>query len=83
MADLDVRITCPSCGHSRETMPVDRCVLFYDCPACQFMMAPKAGDCCIYCSYGDRRCPFAQEAVPCPGGSVQLHPTPDRRQAHD
>ena len=45
MALLDVRLTCPSCGAvTAETMSLDCCVPFYECPACQVMLRPKAGD---------------------------------------
>jgi hypothetical protein len=67
MADLTVHLTCPACGHtSTETMPLDRCVFFYECTGCGVLLRPKAGDCCVYCSYGDKRCPFVQDDTPCP-----------------
>ena len=67
MADLTVRITCPSCQRTAtETMPLDRCVYFYECAGCGAVLKPKAGDCCVYCSYGDTRCPFVQDDTPCP-----------------
>lgn len=51
-------ITCPSCGHrSRETMPDDRCVFFYQCPACAEILRPAPGDCCVFCSFGTVKCP--------------------------
>ncbi|MCG6962480.1 MAG: hypothetical protein LJE95_04355 [Acidobacteria bacterium] len=54
-------ITCPRCGGcSTETMPTDACVFFYQCPHCQAMLQPRPGDCCVFCSYGDVRCPPKQ-----------------------
>lgn len=51
-------ITCPVCGFAKEeVMPADACVFFYRCTKCQTMLRPKAGDCCVFCSYGDRPCP--------------------------
>src|SRR5258708_19573330 len=47
-------------------MPTDHCVFFHDCPACQTVLRPKAGDCCVFCSYGDKRCPSVQDGIPCP-----------------
>ena len=65
MADLNVTLPCPECGgQSRETMPTDRCVFFYDCSVCRVVLRPKPGDCCVFCSYGDRRCPFVQDDLP-------------------
>jgi len=67
MAVLEVRITCPACHRSTaETMPLDRCVFFWECPDCQVVSKPKTGDCCVYCSYGDKRCPPIQDDRPCP-----------------
>ncbi|HEY2153080.1 MAG TPA: GDCCVxC domain-containing (seleno)protein [Vicinamibacterales bacterium] len=69
MAELEVTITCPQCGHqAHERMPTDRCVYFFDCRGCGALLKPKARDCCVYCSYGDKRCPFVQDDSPCPDG---------------
>lgn len=54
-------ITCPACGHREaEVMPTDACQYFYDCKGCGVLLKPRAGDCCVYCSYGDRACPPVQ-----------------------
>ena len=54
-------ITCPACGHAvRERMPTDACQFFYDCPGCGELLRPKAGDCCVYCSFGSVKCPPIQ-----------------------
>ncbi|WP_260327570.1 MULTISPECIES: GDCCVxC domain-containing (seleno)protein [unclassified Paraburkholderia] len=59
-------ITCPMCGHAkREMMPVDACVWFYECERCKTVLKPKAGDCCVYCSYGTTACPPVQQAGAC------------------
>lgn len=55
-------LTCPSCGHRLiETMPTDACQFFYECKSCGSMLKPKAGACCVFCSYGDVPCPPVQE----------------------
>ncbi len=60
---LHASITCPDCGHvERETMPTDACQWFYDCKGCATVLKPVAGDCCVYCSYGDVACPPVQES---------------------
>ncbi|MEE8474151.1 MAG: GDCCVxC domain-containing (seleno)protein [Myxococcota bacterium] len=58
-------LTCPECGHrKRESMPVDACQFFYDCEGCGSRLKPKRGDCCVFCSYADVRCPPVQaEAI--------------------
>ena len=64
MTPLLVTITCPNCGASaEETMPTNCCVFFYECTACRAMLRPKGGDCCVFCSYGNTRCPPMQESI--------------------
>ena len=56
-------LTCPVCGdQASETMPTDSCQYFYECTGCKTLLRPKAGDCCVFCSYGDMPCPSVQEA---------------------
>jgi hypothetical protein len=63
---LHSNITCPACGHRKEeTMPTDSCVWFYECEFCKTVLRPKPGDCCVYCSYGTRRCPPTQQSDSC------------------
>lgn len=55
-------LTCPHCGHqTTETMPTEACQFFYDCVGCGAVLRPKAGDCCVFCSYGSEPCPPIQE----------------------
>lgn len=59
---LSSTLTCPICGHAKlETMPVDACIFFYECTACRTMLKPRAGDCCVFCSYGSVKCPPIQK----------------------
>lgn len=54
-------LTCPQCGHTkREVMPADACQWFYECEGCKAVLRPKAGDCCVFCSYGTIKCPPKQ-----------------------
>ncbi len=58
---LDSILTCPHCGHAkRETMPTDACQFYYQCEHCNTLLRPKAGDCCVFCSYGSVKCPPMQ-----------------------
>jgi hypothetical protein len=44
MAELQVTLTCPECGHrAAETMPLDRCVFFFECPGCHSVLKPRLG----------------------------------------
>ena len=59
--DTTARLTCPSCGGVKiEGMPTDACQFFYECTFCDSVMKPKPGDCCVFCSYADRRGPPKQ-----------------------
>ncbi|WP_417767609.1 GDCCVxC domain-containing (seleno)protein [Stappia sp.] len=65
MADQEVvlesTLTCPVCGHvETETMPTGSCQWFYECKACHEVLKPKAGDCCVFCSYATVPCPPIQ-----------------------
>ena len=56
-------ITCPTCGTAKtETMPTDACQFFYECKSCGMRLKPKAGHCCVFCSFGDVPSPPIQAA---------------------
>jgi hypothetical protein len=58
---LKSTITCPKCHYAKEeTMPTDSCQFFYKCSKCGETIKPKQGDCCVFCSYGSRKCPSKQ-----------------------
>lgn len=55
---LTATLTCPACGtRTSMAMPTDACMFFFPCPGCGVTLKPKRGDCCVFCSYADRRCP--------------------------
>lgn len=61
LAELFSTLTWPECGHvEKEEMPTDACQYFYDCKACNAVLRPLKGDCCVFCSYGDTPCPPIQ-----------------------
>lgn len=41
-------------------MPTDACIFFHECSGCHARLRPQAGDCCVFCSYGDVPCPPVQ-----------------------
>lgn len=50
-------LTCPQCGHQQiAEIPTHACMPAYICEQCQVKNSPKAGDCCVFCSYGDKQC---------------------------
>jgi hypothetical protein len=59
-------LTCPECGHqAKELMPTNACQFFYDCQDCGALLRPLEGDCCVFCSYGDVKCPPIQQGTSC------------------
>jgi hypothetical protein len=51
-------ITCPNCGTAKaDTTPTDACQFSYDCNGYGARLKPKAGDSCVFWSYGDAPCP--------------------------
>ena len=66
MTVLESVLTCPECKHAKaERMPTDACRFFYECESCGKMLRPKAGDCCVFCSYGTVPCPPKQAERGC------------------
>lgn len=63
MKDIELlsTITCPECNFRKEeVMPENACVHFYKCKNCGSILKPKQGDCCVFCSYGNVKCPPMQ-----------------------
>lgn len=64
--NLQSTITCPNCRFEKEeTMPVDACVYFYECQNCKMLIKPLQGDCCVFCSFGNVKCPSKQTGESC------------------
>jgi hypothetical protein len=54
-------LTCPNCYRQFQVaMPTNACVVLWQCPQCEVELRPKAGDCCVFCSYSDTPCPIIQ-----------------------
>ncbi|MEX2151556.1 MAG: GDCCVxC domain-containing (seleno)protein [Steroidobacteraceae bacterium] len=51
-------------------MPTNACVYFYECTGCCKLLQPLPGDCCIFCSFGDVKCPPIQLAQGCCASKV-------------
>ncbi|WP_087144566.1 GDCCVxC domain-containing (seleno)protein [Crenothrix polyspora] len=59
---LESTMTCPKCGYIKtEIMLTDACQWFYECGNCKVVLKPKAGDCCVFCSYATVPCPPIQQ----------------------
>lgn len=60
--ETKTNFTCPKCGHVKEVeMPTLSCQYMYKCTSCGEMIIPKEGDCCVFCSYADKKCPSMQK----------------------
>jgi hypothetical protein len=54
-------LTCPECGVQESLpMPTNACQHSYECKGCHKNITPKEGDCCVFCSYADKKCPIKQ-----------------------
>ena len=61
---LESIVTCPHCGfRSAEVMPTQFCLIRFQCKNCSAILVPKEGDDCVFCSWGDTKCP-SQQAEP-------------------
>jgi len=61
---LESTLTCPGCGQRKtETMPQDACQYYYECEFCGLLLKPNPADCCVFCSFGDVKCPPMQAAA--------------------
>jgi hypothetical protein len=57
-------LRCPACGHEEQLeMPTNACAFFHECAGCHTLLRPRAGDCCVFCSYGSVPCPPVQEGT--------------------
>lgn len=71
-------LECPFCGsRSSHEMPTDACQFFLACPVCLQVIRPKPGDCCVFCSYGDMKCPPRQGSC-CEAPAVTVVATTER-----
>jgi hypothetical protein len=62
--EAKAHLKCPECGFVQEAeMPQDACLFFYQCVNCRAVLRPKAGDCCVFCSYADAPCPPRQKEI--------------------
>lgn len=62
MVETHTTITCPNCGEKTDAeMPIDYCQIIFTCPSCGKNLTPKEGDCCVFCSYADKKCPPMQQ----------------------
>ncbi len=54
-------LTCPECEVEQGVeMPTNACQHFYKCTNCGVVLKPLQGDCCVFCSYADSKCPPKQ-----------------------
>jgi hypothetical protein len=62
MIDTKAKLTCPHCKETLTLqMPLDFCLIRYQCEKCEKYITPKKGDCCIFCSYSNKKCPPMQK----------------------
>jgi len=58
---IQANLTCPYCKKEQAaTMPTNACQYFYKCVHCGKIFKAVMGDCCVFCSYADTKCPSKQ-----------------------
>ncbi len=69
MIEIRATLTCPTCGHKTNMdMPENYCLHTHTCEGCGVVLTPQPGDCCVFCSYADKKCPPLQKkeaGLPC------------------
>jgi hypothetical protein len=59
MAEFKGTITCPKCKAKEEiTLRENVCMSTWMCKKCNNIARAKEG-CCVFCDYGDTKCPVA------------------------
>jgi hypothetical protein len=55
-------VKCPHCETvAIVEMPSTLSVVRMRCPECEETILPLSGDCCVFCSHADTKCPPAQQ----------------------
>ena len=54
---MKVTIKCPECNADIEIeVPKNSCVAVAKCDKCGEELCTKEGECCVICSYNDKKC---------------------------
>ncbi len=54
-------LTCPDCGSKQKSEMLEAAYSYaYQCNSCSEIVEKKEDSCCVYCSYGDVKCPDQQ-----------------------
>lgn len=54
-------LTCPECGTQQAAEMLDSGHSYaYQCDGCKEIIEKKEESCCVYCSYGEVKCPSQQ-----------------------
>jgi hypothetical protein len=54
-------LTCPDCGSKQNVEMLESGYSYaYQCDSCSEIIEKKHESCCVYCSYGEVKCPEEQ-----------------------
>lgn len=54
-------LTCPECGTKQKGEMLEAAYSYaYQCNGCSEIIEKKNDSCCVYCSYGEVKCPSEQ-----------------------
>jgi hypothetical protein len=87
MNETTANITCPECGYEDEVeMPQVLYLMVSECGICGSKIRTGDGDCCVFCSHADVKCPGQQEEgnegrFPSSNVSMERSEVPDSEEA--
>ena len=55
------KLTCPNCGATQtvKMLALEVCSV-YQCNTCKEIIQAHTNECCVYCEYGEVKCPSEQ-----------------------
>jgi len=66
MIETKAILTCPYCKTTYTLeMPTSFCQIMFSCKYCGENLTPREGECCVFCSYADKKCPPKQNGAVC------------------
>jgi len=64
LIETKAKMACPYCDATYDVeMPTDYCQIAMVCEICGRTIVHKHGDCCVFCSYANKKCPPMQVEV--------------------
>ncbi len=66
-------LTCPKCDNKQQgEIPTTSCLPFYICEGCKETIKAQGEDCCVFCSYADKKCPLKKKENDCSNRACKI-----------